>query len=95
VALRPIGTSAAGRSSIAKLRVDFPADFAEERLHRRGHIGALKEVRQVWEMAFLVQVHDVHAGDVNAGSREDVTCTAASGRCSSFCEDDDFTSVRW
>ena len=23
-------------------------------------------------MAFLVQVHDVHAGDVNAGSRQDV-----------------------
>ena len=26
-----------------ELRIDFPAHFAEERLHRGGHIGALKE----------------------------------------------------
>jgi len=53
---RPIGTSGKRAVEHRELRVDFPADFAEERLHRRGHIGALKEVRQVWEMAFLVQV---------------------------------------
>jgi len=55
VALPAIGTSGRGPSSIASLRVDFPADFAEERLHRRGHIGALKEVDRSGK-GILVQV---------------------------------------
>jgi len=76
-----------------ELRVDLPADFAEQRLDRCGHVGALEQIAQVGIVAFFVEMHDVHARTSMPLRFRTWTCTAASARCSSFCDDDDFTSV--
>ena len=61
-------------------RIDFPAHLAEQRLHRCGYVGALEEIRQIGEMAFLVEVHDVHARDTNPALLEDMDLHGRVGK---------------
>jgi len=40
-------------------------------------------------------MHHVHTRDPDSGLLKYMYLHGGVGRCSSFCEDDDFTSVRW
>ena len=61
-----------GAAQHLELRIQLPTDFADQWLHGLGHVGLLEEVRQVGEVAFLIEVHDVHTVDPDATLLENV-----------------------